>query len=699
MKIAENQLRKIVRESLQSHARRTLSEIYTDEELGSKGEYDPRKLYDPESLELLRRAGTDFAASLAMLFAETWLYFRTGQEFIDAIRATTGVDLTPDSQKEWRSQIAAASLHDFLDRFSIAGLGVADIVSGFLYMGEKRWGMAALCMLAAIPVVGAGISRARRTGKFALRASEVAALDAGIQDIKQGLRASGVNGADNVISEIDKVRAEMNGGKADFADYVGMPQEMRSASEDVAQNLDQLEGSYDAVKKRLSLEKTPDIVQRDVAPSSAVDGNPSLSAQKANKLISAGKVFNLDDPVTVVHRTHAEDITIADLDAEVARAGRQSRGGKLKTAGLYTYEASQAGTFAQYGANKIDIVIPRGAKILDVSGEQGITSRLTADTIESLRDQGIVAIKGRDFKGPPEWVIIDNSVLRQNADFATQASRAADTVGTGNFSKDWSSLGFESAPGAGGKAYVHPNYPGVVFKPGKGFSEIEIAEKYPEIMTRGQRSVDTQGRKVAVMERVRPLHTISQDELFNAIRKDFPEIPEAQVRSLLPAPGDGMGDEFMEYFMYPMTLRSAKTEKEVLDMILKYNHAKKQWQIIPGIEKYIETLRLLRNNRKFSEIARMARNENAYFQDLFRLDNMGLDASGEIKILDFDSGDDIFLGDVSSPPRRASGPPPVDDPTVKRYVDEILSITQGLNEGIIGRWKVLAGVHSRRSIA
>jgi hypothetical protein len=43
---------------------------------------------------------------------------------------------------------------------------------------------------------------------------------------------------------------------------------------------------------------------------------------------------------------------------------------------------------------------------------------------------------------------------------------------------------------------------------------------------------------------------------------------------------------------------------------------------------------------------------------------------------------------------RASGPPPVDDPAVKKYVDDILSITQGLNEGIISRWRALAGIHS-----
>ena len=182
----------------------------------------------------------DFGKSLISLLADTWLYFKTGQSYIDAIRGLTGKDLTPEHQKDWRAEIAAASLHDFLDKFGTAGLEVGDIINSFLYMGENNWKMAGLCMIAAIPVVGTAIARGRTTGKFALRAGEGAALDAGIKDLKKGLKESKAAGADDVISEIDKIRSDMNGGKADFKPYEAIPDSQKAAVKEVASNIDKL---------------------------------------------------------------------------------------------------------------------------------------------------------------------------------------------------------------------------------------------------------------------------------------------------------------------------------------------------------------------------------------------------------------------------------------------------------------------------
>jgi len=681
MKVSEDQIRKIIRESLRSSAANHLFEIFTDDDLEYRGSYDPSQLNDPEAMARLGSAIADFGSSLAQIVGETFIYFRTGQALIDAIRGMTGRDITPEHQRYWRSQIAAASLHEFLDRFGIAGLDVADIINGFLYMGEKNWKMAGLCMIAAIPVVGAGIARARSGGKFAIKASEIAALDAGVAEVKKGLRSSGMEGAEEVITEVDKIRAQMNGGKADFSDYVNIPAEMRRSVEDVAQHTDDLESA----KINLNKETFPkDLSGAEYSPEPFV-----------KKIFDPTRVKSLDEPVNVVHSTHA-DIGIGDLDAEIARAGKQSKSGKLKTSGLYAYETPHMNdpSSLKYGDNKIAITIPKGSKIIDVSDEVGSTSRLNADELEKLREKGIVAIKGRDFVGPPEWIIIDNSILRQNADIAAQAERAAEVVGSGRFGRDWKALGFSESPQGGSKALTHPDYPDVVFKQGKGFYEIEMAEKYPGIITTGRRSTDSIGSEVAIMEKVRPLNTVSHDDLFKAIRKDFPEIPEDQVRRFLPAPGDQMGDEFMSYFTYPLAIRSARSRQEILDMILRYSRARKQWEIIPDIEQTIATLRTLRNNRKFSQIADAARKESAYFSDIFRLDNMGLDANGNIKILDFEGTEGTFIGDVTDPPRKA-GPPPIDDPKVKGYVDEIMSIVGGINESFT-RWELLAGIRGAK---
>ena len=244
MRITELQLRHFIRETL-------LTEIggsdYADDRV-------MRAMMDPEARRGLGRlalaageAALDFGKSLGQLAAETFIYFKTGQYFFDAVKGLTDYDITPESQKEWRSAIAAASLHDFLDKFGTAGLDAADIANGFLYLLEGEKTTAALCLVAAIPVVGGAIAKAKGAGKFAIKSTEIAALDAGIADIKQGLKASGVAGAEDVISEVEKIRESMNGGKANFEPYEDAVAERGAAAAEAVRDRAKLKRAYDAV--------------------------------------------------------------------------------------------------------------------------------------------------------------------------------------------------------------------------------------------------------------------------------------------------------------------------------------------------------------------------------------------------------------------------------------------------------------------
>lgn len=257
MKITSRQLRQINERQLRNFIHSVLIN-----EVGGSEYSDDRALRgmmavatDPEARAAAAMAVgevIDFGKSLISLLAETWFYFKTGQAYIDAVRGLTGADLTPESQKDWRAQIAAASLHDFLDKFGTGGLDVADIINGFLYMGEKNWRMAGLCMIAAIPVVGGAIVKGRGAGKFVIGAGEVAKVDAGINDLKKSLKASKTPGVNETIAEIDKIRADMNGGKADFKPYEAIPASQKAAAEEVASNPSRLKQAYDDLLARMS---------------------------------------------------------------------------------------------------------------------------------------------------------------------------------------------------------------------------------------------------------------------------------------------------------------------------------------------------------------------------------------------------------------------------------------------------------------
>jgi hypothetical protein len=273
MRITSRHLRQLIREELLR-------------EVGGSEYSDDRALRgmmavatDPEARAAAAMAVgevIDFGKSLISLLAETWFYFKTGQAYIDAVRGLIGVDLTPESQKDWRAQIAAASLHDFLDKFGTGGLDVADIINGFLYMGEKNWRMAGLCMIAAIPVVGGAIVKGRTAGKFAIGAGEVAKVDAGIKDLKKGLKSARVAGADNVIAEIDAIRTSMNGGKADFKPYEAIPASQKAAAEEVASNPSRLKQAYDDLRERVSADPAKYRAAGEINPADYPQGQTGI---------------------------------------------------------------------------------------------------------------------------------------------------------------------------------------------------------------------------------------------------------------------------------------------------------------------------------------------------------------------------------------------------------------------------------------
>jgi hypothetical protein len=235
MRISERQLRSFVRETLLAEG--GMSDYYDDRAMaarrGSESEkhIDKSQEYMQNLMKQSFEATIDFTKSLLDLAGETFLYFRSAQYLIDAVRGLTGVDITPESQKEWRATIAAGSLHDFLDKFGTAGLEPADLINASLYMMEGNWKMAGLCAVAAIPVVGGAIAKSK-AGKFII--ADVKALDEGIASLKTGLNATGDPNAQRVIDEIDSIRQSMNGGNADFKPYTDIDPVRKNAVKEVA---------------------------------------------------------------------------------------------------------------------------------------------------------------------------------------------------------------------------------------------------------------------------------------------------------------------------------------------------------------------------------------------------------------------------------------------------------------------------------
>jgi len=258
---------------------------------------------------------------------------------------------------------------------------------------------------------------------------------------------------------------------------------------------------------------------------------------------------------------------------------------------------------------------------------------------------------------------------------------AEDLIKNTSFRRDASKNGFTDKLTGSSKAMTHPDYPGLVFK--VGAKEVPFAEKYPGLVTAGVQITDKSGEAIGVMERVRPLSSVTADDFIAAFRREFPEIPEETVRGFLPTADDPLGS-MGELFDYPLALSTAKTPEEVLDLMLRWvpPTTRKGVEIKPGEwrlafdpDAVIDAITLLRNNEKFARIADATRAESALWSDIFRVDNMGIDDQGRLKILDFESQPTAFTGPITDPPKKAP-PPPVDDPNIRDAVDRILQAAQ-----------------------
>jgi len=122
----------------------------------------------------------------------------------------------------------------------------------------------------------------------------------------------------------------------------------------------------------------------------------------------ASRVKTTDREKKLYHRSNNPNLTVGQVSASSLRTSKQSRGGK--TSGFYTYEDPTAG--AKFGSSVLELILPAGTRYLDSLGTGINTSRISHETSETLRAMGIEAILGRDYVGPPEWIIISDDILR-----------------------------------------------------------------------------------------------------------------------------------------------------------------------------------------------------------------------------------------------------------------------------------------------
>ena len=155
----------------------------------------------------------------------------------------------------------------------------------------------------------------------------------------------------------------------------------------------------------------------------------TLARATVKRLVSSGESQVLSAPLTVTHRTTSETLDISQIDPLAERESRQSKRRTAPKVGFYAYgpEVTDA-EVSRYGARKIDVQLPAGTKVLDVTSlDRGTSARITKAEAEALLAQGVQVIRGRDLIGPPEYVILDRSLLKLPS--ATTAAFAATAGG------------------------------------------------------------------------------------------------------------------------------------------------------------------------------------------------------------------------------------------------------------------------------
>jgi hypothetical protein len=130
-----------------------------------------------------------------------------------------------------------------------------------------------------------------------------------------------------------------------------------------------------------------------------------LSESTGSDLIDRGVVVELSSPVSLVHRSDNPDLRVSGFAPLAQRASKQSTRSDDYQVGLYAYESKH--DVPRYGENKIEFTLPVGTRVLDLTvAGRGTTSRIPVSQARKLLDAGVKAVKGYDYIGPPEWVVL-----------------------------------------------------------------------------------------------------------------------------------------------------------------------------------------------------------------------------------------------------------------------------------------------------
>ena len=132
----------------------------------------------------------------------------------------------------------------------------------------------------------------------------------------------------------------------------------------------------------------------------------AISESSGGSLMDLGGVIELLSPVYLVHRSGDPSLKAGDLDPLAVRPSRQSKRGGEPKVGLYAYESEH--DVPRYGENRIEFTLPAGTPVLDLtSAGRGATSRISLSHARELLSSGVKAVKGYDYIGPSEWVVLE----------------------------------------------------------------------------------------------------------------------------------------------------------------------------------------------------------------------------------------------------------------------------------------------------
>lgn len=136
-----------------------------------------------------------------------------------------------------------------------------------------------------------------------------------------------------------------------------------------------------------------------------------------------GKTITLKEPIHLIHRTKSETLTMDQIDPTAIRMTKQGKRSS-PAVGFYAYdsagedEETRKELDARYGSRKLEYTLPVGAKVLDLTDAgRGATSRVSPQKAQEYINAGFTAIKGYDYVGPPEYVVLKLVLQGKTSDF------------------------------------------------------------------------------------------------------------------------------------------------------------------------------------------------------------------------------------------------------------------------------------------